>query len=171
MPISGTVRKYDSSEWPMYRDLRLRSLAESPDAFGSTLAAEQSRTAAEWTARLTAGATSGLDFPLVAEVHGKAAGLAWAKVDASNTSLVNIYQMWVAPEFRGQGLGRMLLRAAVEWARARNAHAIHLMVTCGDTSAMRLYTREGFTPIGEREALRPGSPLFAQPMKLQLNET
>jgi len=33
------VREFLPDEWQTYRALRLRSLAESPDAFGSTLAA------------------------------------------------------------------------------------------------------------------------------------
>ena len=168
MRASATVRKFEPPEWILYRGLRLRALAESPDAFGSTLAAEQHRAADEWAARLADGANSGLDLPLIAEVHLEAAGLAWAKVDASNPSLVNIYQMWVAPEFRGQGLGRLLLRAAVEWARTRKAHSMHLRVTCGNTPAVSLYTREGFEPAGPSEPLRPGSALCAQPMSLRL---
>jgi GNAT superfamily N-acetyltransferase len=163
------VRTLESSAWPTYRDLRLRALAESPDAFGSTLAAEQGSSAEEWIARLSNGTSSGLDLPLIGEIDRKAAGLAWAKVDASNTSLVNIYQMWVAPEFRRQGLGRMLLRAAIEWARARRAHSIHLKATCGDTPAMRLYAQEGFKPVGQSGPLRPGYPVLAQPLRLQLN--
>ena len=81
------VRTLESSEWPTYRDLRLRALAESPDAFGSTLAAEQGSSAEEWIARLSNGTSSGLDLPLIGEIDRKAAGLAWAKVDASNTRL------------------------------------------------------------------------------------
>ncbi len=38
------VRTFAPHEWPTYKDLRLRALADSPDAFGSTLAAEQGRT-------------------------------------------------------------------------------------------------------------------------------
>jgi len=34
------VRVLDESEWPLYRDVRLRALAESPDAFTATLADE-----------------------------------------------------------------------------------------------------------------------------------
>jgi len=168
MRTSTTIRKLESAEWPTYRELRLRALAESPDAFGSTLAAEESQTADGWAARLAAGSTSGLDLPLIAEVDSRPAGLAWARVDPANASRVDLYQMWVAPEFRGRGLGRMLLRTALEWARARNAHAVHLGVTCGDTPAMRLYVSEGFIPVGQGGPLRPGSALLGQPMRLQL---
>jgi GNAT superfamily N-acetyltransferase len=169
MVARPTVRKLEPAEWPTYRDLRLRSLADSPDAFGSTLAAEQARTAQDWAERLARGATSGLDLPLIAEVDRQAAGLAWAKVEASDPSIINLYQMWVAPEFRGHGAGRLLLRAAIEWARSRNAAEVRLGVTWGDTPAVRLYTREGFAPFGPPGNLRPGSPLPGRTMRLQLD--
>jgi GNAT superfamily N-acetyltransferase len=167
---AAIIRKLESPEWPTYRDLRLRALAESPDSFGNTLDAEQSLPNEAWASRLAGGVSSGLELPLIAEVGGKAAGLTWAKVDASNATLVNVYQMWVAPEFRGAGVGRMLLRTVVGWARARNASSVCLKVTCGDTPAARLYTREGFEPEGKTEPLRPGSSLDVQPMRLPLNE-
>lgn len=164
----ASARRFEASEWPVYRELRLRALADSPDAFGSTLASEQTRSGEDWAARIAAAATSGRDLPIIAEVDRKPAGLAWAKFDATNPSAVNIYQMWVAPEFRGQGIGRMLLRAAIEWAGDQNATEVHLAVTCGQTPAMRLYTSEGFRPTGQSEPLRPGSLLLAQPMALSL---
>src|SRR5262245_26935498 len=101
MPPS--VRKLEPAQWPVYRALRLRALADSPDAFGSTLAIEQSRSAEDWSMRLARGATSDRELPLVAEVGPDAVGLVWARVDASEPSIVNVYQMWVAPEFRGRG--------------------------------------------------------------------
>jgi len=164
------VRRLEPAEWPIYRELRLRALADSPDAFGSTLVVEQGRSAEDWASRLTRDATSGLDHPLIAEVAHAAAGLAWARVDASDRSIVNVYQMWVAPEFRGQGAGRLLLRAAVDWARSLDATSVQLGVTCGDTPAIRLYTREGFTPFGPLGSLRPGSLVLGQSMRLQLKE-
>lgn len=164
------VRMFEAAEWATYRDLRLRALADSPDAFGSTLAAEQGRPDGEWVARLGAGVASGSDLPLIAQVDGHAAGLAWAKADGEKPSVVNLFQVWVVPNFRGQGLGDQLLRAAVKWATARSAHAIHLRVTCGDTPAMRLYMRHGFRPSGQCEPLRSGSTLLEQPMSLLLRD-
>jgi len=168
--MEPVVRAFRPSEWRAYREIRLRALADSPDAFGSTLAVEESTPAERWESSLARAATSGVDLPLLAEVDRRAAGLAWAKVDASNALVVNLFQMWVAPEFRGKGIGSMLVRAAVGWARSRDADSVRLRVTCGDTPAARLYAREGFHVEGQREPLRPGSPLQSQAMSLRLNK-
>lgn len=165
------IRILGAHEWQAYRDVRLRSLADSPDAFGSTLAAEQERTPDAWAARLSAAAVSGHDYPLIAELAGTAIGLVWAKVDATNSSLVNLFQMWVAPECRGRGIAARLLREAIEWARSRDASLVQLGVTCGDTAAVRLYVREGFREFGSPEPLRPGSPLLSQNMRLAIEES
>ena len=169
MQSTLTVRRFTSDEWRTYKELRLRALADSPDAFGSTLAAEQASTDEQWSARLTRGVMSNADLPLVAEVSDRSVGLAWAKIDESKQSVVHLYQMWVAVNFRRRGAGQMLLHAAIAWARASNAEAIVLAVSCGDTAASRLYARAGFTPVGSPEPLRVGSPVFAQAMRLALS--
>ncbi|HEX2226319.1 MAG TPA: GNAT family N-acetyltransferase, partial [Candidatus Binatia bacterium] len=86
--------------------------------------------------------------------------------ESSNPDVANLYQMWVAPEHRGLGAGRRLLEAVIAWASAAKVCYLALAVTCGDSPAMRLYTRAGFKPAGEPEPLRPGSELLAQPMRL-----
>jgi GNAT superfamily N-acetyltransferase len=163
----ASVRTFASHEWRSYRDLRLRALAESPDAFGSTLALEQDRSEEDWSERLTRGTTSGTDLPLVAEVNGQAVGLAWARIDASDPAIGHLYQMWVAPGFRGLGAGRLLLSAAIDWARAANVRALDLGVTTGNTSAERLYTRAGFKSLGDPHPLRPDTALVEHTMRLE----
>ena len=170
MRTRPTIRTLKASEWARYRDVRLRSLAESPNAFGSTLAAEQGRSEQAWAERLSSAAVSGQDCPLIAEQDCVVIGLLWAKVDACDDSSVHLFQMWVAPEYRGRGVGSMLLHEAVAWARRHNARSVQLGVTCGDTSALRLYTRAGFKIVGAPEPLRPGSELLAQSMQLLLHE-
>ena len=166
-----TIRTLAASEWARYRDIRLRSLAESPDAFGSTLAAEQERSGPAWAARLASAAVSGRDCPLIAEQDGEVIGLLWAKADPSDDSAIDLFQMWVAPEHRGRGVGNMLLQAAVAWARRHNARRVRLGVTCGDTAAVRLYARTGFQAVGPAAPLRSGSEVLAQSMELLLQQT
>jgi GNAT superfamily N-acetyltransferase len=166
--IRPKIRTFAPHEWRNYKDLRLRSLADSPDAFGKTPAEEQHRSDAEWSGRLTSGSDSNWDLALVAEIDSEPIGLAWGRIDNSNTDVANVYQMWVAPSHRRLGAGRMLLETVIAWATARNASYLDLAVTCGDTPATRLYARAGFEPVGEPEPVRPGSNVSAQPMRLKL---
>ncbi|MFC5511918.1 GNAT family N-acetyltransferase [Massilia jejuensis] len=162
------VRALAPHEWPLYRALRLRALAQAPEAFASTLAEEEARGDHDWAWRLALGATSGRELPLVAEAGGAGAGLAWAKADAADPSLARLYQLWVAPEARGHGVGAALLAAALDWARARNALAMELGVVCGNDAARRLYARAGFREAGEPQPQRPGANRMEQPMRLAL---
>lgn len=129
-----TVRKFEAAEFSSYRGLRLSALEESPDVFGSTLGAEQLRTTEEWASRLQGGCNSRLDLPLIGQVGTTVAGLAWGKVDRSDSTIVHLYQMWVAPEFRGHGIARLLLRRIVAWAASLEACSVHLGVASGASS-------------------------------------
>jgi GNAT superfamily N-acetyltransferase len=171
MTHSLKIRTFALHEWEIYKQLRLRALAESPEAFGSTLAKEQDRTDAEWSNRLLESQDSDWNYPVVAEVNQEPGGLAWGRIEQDNPEQANLYQMWVAPEVRGLGAGQMLLQAVIAWARARNACCLELGVTVRDSPAMRLYTRAGFEPVGDPQQLRPGSEFFEQPMRLKLRES
>lgn len=162
------IRKLTVQEWNTYKNLRLRALADSPDAFGRTLAEERERSNAEWSSRLASGADSSWDLPLVAEVDREPIGLAWGRIDKTNPEVANLYQMWVAPSHRRLGVGLMLLETVIAWAKAKNAYYLDLGVTFNDSPAMRLYTRAGFEPVGEPQPFRQGSELLGQPMRLKL---
>jgi ribosomal protein S18 acetylase RimI-like enzyme len=162
------VRTFAPNEWHIYKDLRLRALADSPDAFSRTLVEEQVRSDDVWIKRIEQGATSGWDLPLLAEVDGTPAGLAWGRIESDYPSVANLYQVWVAPNYRHLGIGKMLLDAIIAWAKAKNAKYLELGVTSADSPAMRLYIHASFKPTGKIEPLRPGSELLCQQMRLDL---
>jgi ribosomal protein S18 acetylase RimI-like enzyme len=162
------IRTFAPQEWEIYKDLRLRALADSPDAFGRTLAEEQARSDAGWSNRLSSGANSSWDLPLVAEVDGEPVGLAWGRIEDSRPDVAYLFQMWVAPAYRRLGTGRMLLETVIAWAQAHRARYVDLGVTLSNSPALRLYQRAGFEPAGEPQPLRPGSELLGLPMRLTL---
>lgn len=166
-PEPLTIRRLSACEWPLYRSLRLRSLADAPHAFGSTLAAEQHRPAALWQARLIA-ARPDSDCPLIAQRAGAAMGMVWGKADASDAGVVHIYQMWVALEARGCGVGAALLDQVVGWARTNGARVVKLAVSADNQAATALYHRAGFYPIGPLAALHEHSSMLSQAMQLDL---
>lgn len=162
------VRRFAPDEWRTYRDLRLRALAESPDAFGSTHEREVCRSDQEWEARLREGAGDDAQLPLVALSDAVPVGLAWGRQDRDDAGVAHLFQVWVAPEARARGIGRLLLDAVIEWAKARGVRAIRLGVTPSHPAALHLYRRVGFLEAGAPEPLRPGSPIPCHPMELPL---
>lgn len=164
-----TIRTMTPDDCSLYRSLRLKSLADAPDAFGSTLAAEQAYPEQHWRSRLELAAVSDKDLPLLAFAADVPVGLAWAKCDAAAPDVINLYQMWVDPGQRGQGIALAVLDSVVLWAKQRGASVIQLGVANGQEAAVRLYLKAGFTPSGLAEPLREGSPLLSQPMQLMLD--
>ena len=70
------VRSFETHEWRVYRALRLRALADSPDAFASTLSRERTLGDEHWSGRLRRGTQGGHDYPVLAEFGGDPVGLA-----------------------------------------------------------------------------------------------
>ena len=150
----------------MYRQLRLRALQDSPDAFGSTWERESTRPDEDWKARL-ADIDDRFSLPLVALWNDEPVGLAWGRIEPVLMERADLYHMWASPEHRGRGIGRALLQAVIEWASDR-AKYIVLGVTLGNDAAIGLYAGAGFVAFGEPEELRPGSDKLIQNMKLVL---
>lgn len=165
------VRPIRLDEWRSYRDMRLRALQESPEAFGSTWAAEAARPDEAWAARIAAAHGSAMDRALFAVKDVQPCGLVWCKVCADEPGVADVFQMWVDPASRGQGLGSALLREAVGFARGARIATLRLGVAVAESPAMHLYRSFGFVPVGAPEPLREGSTVWAQTMHLRLDAT
>jgi ribosomal protein S18 acetylase RimI-like enzyme len=88
---------------------------------------------------------------LVAELDRRIVGyvrLAFPTPLASNAHVRQIQGLAVADEARGRGVGRALVRAAVEEARRRGARRLTLRVLGHNTPARKLYESEGFAVEG-----------------------
>jgi GNAT superfamily N-acetyltransferase len=163
------IRRFAPDEWRLYRDLRLRALADSPDSFGSTYAREASRAERDWKERLTVGVTSPGQLPVLALIDDVPAGLAWGRVDDNDSTLAELFQVWVAPDSRRKGVGRQLIDAVIEWAQSLGVHILRLGVTPSHPAALQLYRQAGFVFTGKPEPLRLGSSVLCHPMHLALN--
>ena len=104
---------------------------------------------------------------LVAEDAGRVIGTAVVKL-ASDARHAHLYAMWVAPEARGQHIGRALVVASQRWARLAGASTLALEVTVSNPAAVELYRRTGFVETGDRAPVREGSPLLAASMTARL---
>ena len=134
------VWELQPDDWRVWRELRLHALAESPTAFGSTLAAWSGAgdVEARWRARL-----SDVPFNAVIRLDGVSAGMVGAHVRRDGA--VELISMWVAPFARGRGVGDAAVQAVLGWAGERK---VELSVKTDNQSAMLLYRRHGFADAG-----------------------
>lgn len=158
------IRELSVEDWQIYRSARLSSLKDSPDSFGSTLEREALFSESDWKSRLNPDPVTHSVFPLIAEAEGKAVGLAFGLIWASDPKVTHVFQMWISPEARGRGIGRAMLDSIIIWAETSHCELIALSVTTLNNAAVGLYQTSGFSSTGQVEPLREGSALKVQSM-------
>lgn len=62
----------------------------------------------------------------------------------------DLHRVVVDAQHRGRGIARRLITAGIEWAQAMGAERMVLEVDVDNASALSLYDRFGFAPIGRR---------------------
>ena len=154
-------------QWRAYRDIRLAALKDSPDAFGSIFEDAILYSDAVWRERVQ-DINPNTDLPMTILEGAEFVALGWVRIEQPEVLTANLYSMWVAPKQRGRGYGRLLVAAAINWARHRGMQELALDVTCGNVEAEALYQSMGFRPVGTPIRLRPDSALMEQPMRLKL---
>jgi GNAT superfamily N-acetyltransferase len=144
-----SVQQLALDEGPRLRSIRLRSLLDAPDAFGSTLEETAARSAQSWSKQL-------LDLPtFVAVSEGLDVGIVRCARDVTRIDAAWLISMWVAPEMRRRGVGGMLVDAVIDWARANGVTRLILDVVDTNESAIAFYMRKGFERNGNVSTLPP----------------
>lgn len=131
----------------MWREVRLRSLVDAPDAFGSKLADWQGANDREdrWRSRF-----DNVAFNAVALVDGSVVGAVGAMHHSQGAA--ELVSMWVAPHVRGTGVGESLIGSVIEWATSESIERVVLAVRRGNNRAIALYVRAGFVLVGPNPA-------------------
>ena len=142
------VRLLTADDAAAFQVVRLRSLREHPEAFGSSVAEEEG-TPLDKTAEFLANALQ--DNPMFGAFIGdQLVGLIHIGRSPRHKMRhrAHIGAMYVAPEARGQHLARALLNAAIDYARSLDGVIdVELAVTVGNDTARALYVSAGFEPI------------------------
>jgi len=147
------IRPIQRAEGAALRDIRLRAIRDTPDAFAVSLADTLAQTDEGWTAWATRNAAGEASVMYVAEDAGRWIALAGGMRDTCGAEEVaHLISMWVDPAYRGQGLGRQLVERVVGWAGGRGLRRIELWVTAHNTAARALYAGCGFRETGESQA-------------------
>lgn len=143
------IRRLRPQDWRTFRDLRLRALRESPNAYGSTYENQEDYGEQHWRDWLSR------DLPKLVASHD-GADVALGSIFVTDDGWARVIAMWTMEQHRGHGHARAILTELVDWARERG-HPVELHVNTANPSARRVYEGFGFVATGEREPLREGS--------------
>lgn len=144
------LAREDAADIALYRDIRLEALEDSPEAFGSSFAAENAHPNSWFSDRL--GSSTVLGAFSGPELLGIAGFAVQQGPKRAHKGL--LWGMYVRPRARAGGVGRRLIEAILDVAR-QHVELIQLTVVHDNVRARRLYASLGFVDYGlERHALK-----------------
>lgn len=157
-------------EWKILRGLRLAALKDSPDEFLARYDVEKTYEETRWRDELIGDEwfvcrmADGTDVAIlrIDEVPD---------VEVPDIGRRHLGYMWVSPDYRGCGLGRKLVIAALHHLADDPVRKYaYLYVLTGNVRARRLYEDLGFRRIGPPALLPDGSGRYEQLMRVRLAE-
>lgn len=144
------LRRLSPDDAEAYREIRLESLQNAPEAFGATYEHESVQPLGWFKDRLSRSAMFGAFFA------GELVGIAgyYRQEGAKYRHKGFLVGMYVRPDARRRGAGSALVRAVTRHA-VTEVEILQLCVITDNEAARRLYHRHGFTEYGiERNALK-----------------
>ena len=131
------IRQATAEDWELLRDVRLRALADSPDAFLETVERASTFPESQWRSRAEPTVTQ------ACFLRDDGSGMVSCFV-ADDPKTVFLVAMWVAAAQRGTGVARELVERVVAWAREHRAARVALSVEPGNDRAAGLYEKCDF---------------------------
>lgn len=150
------IRKLSPADAEPYRDIRLRSLKEHPDAFLATYELESGQPLEIFQNKLQATDNK---FTLGCFTDTEELAGVVTLIRETNPKIAhkaNIYAMYVTPEYRKQKVGHALITELLQAAKSCvGLERIHLTVFSSNIGAKRLYESVGFISYAtERDAVK-----------------
>ena len=136
------VRRGEVRDAMLLRSIRLESLRDTPEAYGSTY--EEART---WSDERWQSLARQWHFHL-AERDGNVVGMVSGGLNDHAPGTHWMYGMYVAPPSRGTGAATQLVEVTCDWALAKGADSLYLHVTESVARARAFYEKCGFRSTG-----------------------
>jgi ribosomal protein S18 acetylase RimI-like enzyme len=149
-PDPARVRRLKRQDASSYRSLMLEAYELHPDAFTSSVAERASLPLSWWESRVKEDLDPA-EMVLGAFQGSRLTGVVGVSFEAREKARhkAHLFGMYVPSASRQSGIGKALVLAVLEQARARKGvKLVQLTVTQGNDAAQGLYERCGFSVFG-----------------------
>jgi GNAT superfamily N-acetyltransferase len=162
-PTVVRVRRIAPDDGLALRDLRLRSIADAPNAFGQPLEEARGRPEKEWHRSARQSSHGDSRAWLIAETDSGSVGLVQGRKRRPSTLL--LFSMWVDPSVRRLGVGRTLIESLESWGRGWHATETILWVHAANAAAIQFYRDLGFKVVQGGQDAEAGARFGALAMR------
>lgn len=136
------LRRIRTDEWRVFKTLRLAALEHGGEQFGQSYAEVSLLSDEKWQEDTAKAAESNEFYVILAFDETRPVGMSAC---VRREDFGKMIMVWVDPQYRGSGIGRLLVDRTMTEA---GAPSYKLTVVEGNTPAIRTYEQLGFTPTG-----------------------
>jgi RimJ/RimL family protein N-acetyltransferase len=154
-----SVRRIRIGEGELFKHMRLTSLRESPSAFGTTYESALRRSPESWSEQADSTAQGSDRSTFIAFSGDSPIGIAALYRNGEGTDVGELLQVWVSPEYRGQGVATDLMDAVFQWAGENGFRTVVATIAKGNARALRFYRQYGFKPANNAPLDGPHDPV------------
>lgn len=144
-----TIRRIQTGEADLFKEMRLKSLREAPYAFSSTYDSALRRSAESWREQAESTAQGSDRATFIAFSEDSPVGIAALYRLEGQAGVGEMLQVWVTPEYRGSRVAWDLMDVVFKWAGENNFRRIIAGVTKVNVRALKFYTKYGFSVMDE----------------------
>jgi ribosomal protein S18 acetylase RimI-like enzyme len=151
-----TIRPIRVEDAPAFRDLRLDAFKHHPAIFyGASYAERLVEPLSYWQAQVQRGLDGRTGMIFVAATDATLIGTLALERDDTLQFRHNarIWHVYVRAGWRGLGLADALIDSCMAWAQQEGIRMLRLSVAANNGTAIRCYTRHGFTVYGVEQEI------------------
>lgn len=156
------IRRIKSSEVNEFKQIRLRSLKDSPGAFSTRYEDSLFRSEDSWSEQVVC-CSSGKDrSTFLCFDNACVVGITSLYRYKEKTDIGELLQVWVDPKSRGNGLATRLLFAALKWGKSNSFTKIIATISATNFKVTSFYELHGFRRIEKSDATNEDVVLYIE---------
>jgi len=149
-----SVRRIALGEGEIFKHLRLASVSEFPEFFGTTLEDAVARCEESWNLQADSSAVGSDRATFLAFSDQDPIGIAALYRDDVEKTYAALIQVWVHPAHRRRNVAGKLLKEVFGWAKTNEFARIYAWVVKDNKRMLRTLSNFGFEIAGEEKSFR-----------------